>query len=445
MVPVPGSSSGVPAAGALSTLGYADLRAAQAPANTPTQHPPDAATQPTVHAATIPLPAYLPVLDGLRAVSILLVLLSHLGLDHVVPGAFGVTLFFFISGYLITRQLCAGLARDGRIGFGPFYLRRALRLVPAGAAYILVSGLAYLAQGGFITARGWLAALFYGANYYDLWAGYHSTLAGVRHPFNILWSLAIEEHFYLLWPACLALLWHAGRQARRQERSQGQPQCRPNGMRRARRALGALALLCAAILVWRLYLWNICFVAGAPWVCGPENPNPLWRYNRLYLATDTRVDSIAWGSVLAMAQGAWRTQADALHTTRATRLWAAAGVVMLAASFLVPGPFGRHVLRPSLQGLALLGLFPWLLNGDSVLHHVLRCAPARMLGRLSYSLYLWHWLALGIADALLPGQRLVWGALAVVLAFALATASYACIERPMLRIRRRAGSHAPAA
>ena len=141
---------------------------------------------------------YLPVLDGLRAVSILLVLLSHLGLDHVLPGAFGVTLFFFISGYLITRQLCGGLARTGRIGFGRFALRRVLRLMPAGLAYILVAGLAYCAAGGLITPAGWLAAIFYGANYYDLWAGYHSTLPGVRHPFNILWSLAIEEHFYAL-------------------------------------------------------------------------------------------------------------------------------------------------------------------------------------------------------------------------------------------------------
>ena len=71
--------------------------------------------------------AYLPVLDGLRAVSILLVVVSHLGLGHVVPGAFGVTLFFFISGYLITRQLLARTVID----FAGFYARRAARLMPA--------------------------------------------------------------------------------------------------------------------------------------------------------------------------------------------------------------------------------------------------------------------------------------------------------------------------
>ena len=352
--------------------------------------------------------AYLPVLDGLRAVSILLVLLSHLGLDHVVPGAFGVTLFFFISGYLITRQLQGALERDGRIGFGRFYLRRVLRLMPAGLAYILVAGLAYCAAGGFISPAGWLAAVFYGANYYDLWAGYHSTLAGVRHPFNILWSLAIEEHFYAIWPAFLALLW------------------------RGRWAVAGLAMVCAAILLWRLYLWDVCFAPGAPWVCGPANPNPLWRYNRLYLATDARLDSIAFGALLALAP------------RPASRFAAFGGAVLLAVSFVVPGAFGRHVLRPSLQGVALLGLFPWLLNGETPLHRALRCEPARMLWRLSYSLYLWHWLALGMADAVFPARRPAWAVLAVILAFSMAALSYVGIERPMHRLRRRFGSHAPA-
>ena len=185
--------------------------------------------------------AYLPALDGLRAVSILLVVLSHLGLDRVVPGAFGVTLFFFISGFLITRQLAGGLARDGRVDFGGFYWRRVLRLMPAGLVYIAVAGLLFTAAGGVISRGGWLAALGYGANYYDLWAGYRSSGAGVRHPFNILWSLAIEEHFYAVWPVCLALMWGRGRG----------------------RVFWALAVLCGAVLVWRVVLWQVCFEAEA--------------------------------------------------------------------------------------------------------------------------------------------------------------------------------------
>jgi peptidoglycan/LPS O-acetylase OafA/YrhL len=354
--------------------------------------------------------SYLPVLDGLRAVCILLVVLSHLGLDHVVPGAFGVTLFFFISGFLITRQLAGGLAREGRVDFAGFYLRRALRLMPACLAYIGVAGLLYRAEGGRISAGGWLAALLYGANYYDLWAGYRSVVAGVRHPFNILWSLAIEEHFYAVWPVALALLW------------------------RARAALWVVLGLCVVVLLWRLWIWDACFAAGAPWVCGPENANPLWRFNRLYLATDARIDSLAWGVVLALLPAA------------AVRRWpgwaAAAGACALVLSFALPGAFGRHVLRPSVQGAALLGVVPWLLEGESVVHRALRSAPALLVGRMSYSLYLWHWAALGVADRLYPRFGMAWVAVAVVLSGGLAAASYGGIERPMLVVRRRFGSRA---
>jgi peptidoglycan/LPS O-acetylase OafA/YrhL len=349
---------------------------------------------------------YLPALDGLRAVSILLVVLSHLGADRLVPGAFGVTLFFFISGFLITRQLRGALLTNGRIGFASFYLRRALRLMPAALAFVGLAGLGYVVAGGTITTVGWVAALFYGANYYDLWVGYHSTLAGVRHPFNILWSLAIEEHFYLIWPAMLAVLW------------------------RGRWALTAALLLCVAVLCWRLWLWNACFVPGAPLVCGPENHNPVWRYNRLYLATDARLDSIAWGAILALAP------------MRASAGQAAAGVACLLAGFFVPGAFARHVLRPSLQGVALLGVVPWLLSGETVVHRALRVGPVRLVGRLSYSLYLWHWAALAVADGVCRAGGVAWVVVAVGLSGGLAAASYWGIERPMLGVRRRFGSAA---
>lgn len=351
---------------------------------------------------------YVPVLDGLRAVSILLVILSHLGLDRVVPGAFGVTLFFFLSGYLITRQLVQALRVQGRIGLSGFYLRRALRLMPAGLAYIVIAGVLFQQAGGRISPAGWLAAIFYGANYYDLWQGYHSTLLGVRHPFNILWSLAVEEHFYLLWPALLPLLI------------------------RSRRAGAILLALCAAVILWRVALLHLCFAGPAPGLCAAPNPNPLWRYNRLYLATDTRFDSIAWGALLAL----WEDRA-ALAPSRAR---AAGGAVLLVASFLLTGPLGRYGFRPSVQGAALLALLPWLVAARPAL---LRHRAALLLGRLSYSLYLWHWGALALADWLAPRGGARWLALAVAGAGLFAALSYRAIETPMLRLRRRFGSHAP--
>jgi peptidoglycan/LPS O-acetylase OafA/YrhL len=359
-------------------------------------------------------PGYIPALDGLRAISILLVVGSHAGLDHVLPGAFGVTLFFFISGYLITRQLCDSLAGGGGLRLGAFYARRMLRLMPAALSYIVLAGFAFGVAGGRITAGGWAAALFYGANYYDIWIGYKTSLHGVRHPFNILWSLAIEEHFYALWPAVLAVLW------------------------RKRAAIACLAAVCVAVLCWRVWLYEACFHepwfgSDAPGLCGRLPANPQWRYNRLYMATDTRLDSIAYGAILAVAQ------ASGVRPPKA----ALPAVALLLVSFLLPGSFARQVVRTSLQGVALLGIFPRLLDAPGRVARVLSAAPAVATGRLSYSLYLWHWGAFGLADRLAPSHGILWQAIALPLAAGLSLLSYQCIERPMLALRRRAGSHAP--
>jgi peptidoglycan/LPS O-acetylase OafA/YrhL len=357
---------------------------------------------------------YIPALDGLRAVSILLVVGSHAGLDHVLPGAFGVTLFFFISGMLITGQLLRILQTDGRLHLAGFYARRLLRLTPAALAYTLLAGAGFSLAGGRITAGGWAAALFYGANYYDLWAGYRTTLAGVRHPFNILWSLAIEDHFYAIWPALLGLLW------------------------RGRLVAVALVAVCVLVLCWRAFLYGACFHAGAPGICGLPRADALGRFNRLYLATDTRIDSIAYGALLAAAGRTGRL------ATRA----AGPALALLAASFLLPGDFARQVMRTSLQGVALLALVPAVMAPGSATARILSATPAVAIGRLSYSLYLWHWGAFAIADllAIRAGAArygLVWQAIALPLAAALALLCYQCIERPMLALRRRAGSHAP--
>jgi peptidoglycan/LPS O-acetylase OafA/YrhL len=356
---------------------------------------------------------YIPALDGLRAISILLVVGSHAGLDHVLPGAFGVTLFFFISGTLITGQLLRMLHTSGRMNLAGFYARRLLRLTPAALAYTILAGVGFSLAGGRITAGGWAAALFYGANYYDLWTGYRTTLAGVRHPFNILWSLAIEDHFYALWPALLALLW------------------------RLRLVAAALVAVCLAVLCWRAYLYHACFHPGSPAVCGPLRTDPR-RFDRLYLATDTRLDSIAYGALLAAAGRDGRGRA-----------WRAAGpaLALLVASFVLPGDFARHVVRSSLQGIALFFLVPAVIGDGAAIGRILSATPAVAIGRLSYSLYLWHWGAFAVADGLAAQAGaarygLLWQTAALPLAAVLTFLSYHYIERPMLAIRRRAGSHA---
>ncbi len=356
-------------------------------------------------------PSYIPALDGLRAVAILLVVAAHAGLERVVPGAFGVTLFFFISGYLITRQLLGGLARTGRIGFGGFYLRRVLRLLPAGVAYVVVAGGIYVGFGGHVAVLGWLTAVFYGANFYDLWVGYRSTLAGVRHPFNILWSLAIEEHFYAVWPLVLAAVW------------------------RWRFLAAGLVGLCVTVLCWRFWLFDHCTWHFSA-MCGRVQTDPAWRYNRLYQGTDTRIDSIAWGAALAALEF---RRPDLVGM--AGRWWGV-GLVLLGASFFLTGDFARQVVRTSVQGGALLLVFPALLYRESVVREVLSRPAVLLIGRLSYSLYLWHWGAFMVADHVAGSQRVLWLAIGLPLSAVMAAVSYRFVEQPMLRLRRRAGSHA---
>ncbi|WP_187371455.1 acyltransferase family protein [Methylobacterium oryzihabitans] len=375
-----------------------------------------------IRAALLPT-RYLPALDGLRAVAVVLVIASHAAPAHLVPGGFGVTLFFFLSGYLLTGQMVAEQARTGGIAFGGFYLRRVLRLMPAALAFLLVAGLAFAAWGGTITPAGWLSALFYGANLYEVFSGYASDLpvagasgAMVPHPFAILWSLAIEEQFYLVWPVLLLGLLRRG------------------GWRGA--AWG-LAGACLAALVWRACLYRLCLQGAPGAVCGVE-----W-YNRLYAGTDTRLDSLAFGALAAVlvVRGDPRRLA-ALVGARGVQ---AAAWLVLAGSLAWRDPYFREVVRYTVQGLALAVVLAPLVARPGPGRRLLESGPMLFLGRISYSLYLWHWFAAMLASHLVPPRGPGFVALYLALTAALSLASWYGIERPMIALRRRAGSHARAA
>ena len=112
---------------------------------------------------------YIPGLDGLRALAVLIVIAAHFGLGHIVPGGFGVTVFFFISGFLITRLLIAERASQGQIHLQNFYLRRLLRLVPALVFMVVGSTLYFMMMGyGGPTLTEFLAAIFYFTNIFQV-------------------------------------------------------------------------------------------------------------------------------------------------------------------------------------------------------------------------------------------------------------------------------------
>ena len=212
--------------------------------------------------------AQIPSLDGLRAVSILIVLTSHAGLTYLIPGGFGVTVFFFLSGFLITTLLTREFDRYGQIAFGAFYIRRLLRLGPP-LLLTMAAGIALVVAGvvpGDLDPMAIFSQIFFFFNYYFQSEGAGSSAQGL----TILWSLSIEEHFYLIWPALFVAL--------------------------AQRWIGAPHLigLLALCLVWRCI--RVFWLGSSEW--------------DVYSSTDTRFDSMLYGCLLALLS--WRGEAERL-------------------------------------------------------------------------------------------------------------------------------------
>ncbi|MDR7037936.1 peptidoglycan/LPS O-acetylase OafA/YrhL [Methylobacterium sp. BE186] len=346
----------------------------------------------------------IPGLDGFRAVSILLVMASHSGLQNVIPGVFGVTIFFFVSGFLITSLLLEERSRTGGIATGAFYMRRFLRLYPPLVVFIAITGAVWVAGGHALHPLGVIGALAYLANYLSI---FHKEL--MQGLGGQLWSLAVEEHFYLVYPLLLPLL-----------------------LRRRAVAIPGLLALCALSLVVRVL---VCL----------RHPEIATAYTGM--ATECRIDAILFGAVTALA---WRSPSGARFVAAATRpAIVAAGAGAILASFLIRDELFRNTLRYTIQEIALvpLVLAGTVAPGWSRLKALLDGPVALRIGRLSYALYLWHLAGLAAGEALLPGAGWRFAAAMAVgwmLSFAFAELSYRLVERPFFALRRRFGSHVSA-
>lgn len=353
-------------------------------------------------------------LDGLRGCAVLIVLAAHFGLHNIVPGGFGVTLFFFISGFLITRLLLAESARDGRLALGSFYMRRLLRLYPALVVSVLAAYLLYPVFGGSLSWEDMCAVLLYYANYYGNTVGFmvgtmpeHGTFQTV----GVLWSLAVEEQYYLLFPMLMLPL-HS----------------------RPRLALRVFAGVAVACLAWRFWL----DLQGLG--------------ERIYSSTDTRIDSILYGALLttALAVDHQRRFLNILQRKDVLVL----SLLVLLSTFLIRDDWFRNTLRYSLQGLSLMsvvanvcfeGGLPWV-------QRLLDTRPFALIGAWSYSLYIFHGHAIVIGENLFkvrytdPVRSLPASYLALIIALTLvfSLASYYLVEKPFFSLRRHFGSQVAA-
>jgi peptidoglycan/LPS O-acetylase OafA/YrhL len=341
--------------------------------------------------------SYIPSLDGLRAVSILIVFLAHAGVSHLIPGGFGVTVFFFLSGYLITTLLTREMDRHGAVAFGAFYMRRLVRLGPPLALTLLFATALVLAgiASGDLSAATFASQILFFYNYFSLYGGGGGSVDGL----GILWSLAVEEHFYLIWPALFVLFV------------------------RGRLQLWHLSALIVAILVWRAV--RLLLLGTPEWT--------------IYISTDTRLDSMLFGCLLALMT--WRGVADRLMPGGAVRWALTAGALgLLAVSFLVRDDVFRSTLRYTLQGIALMPIFHYAVTRpESWMHRPLNWAPIRWIGLYSYTIYLVHFVVIGALERNAVAERggLLFVVLAGLISVGFAAAVYRFAERPLKPLRAR--------
>lgn len=349
--------------------------------------------------------AYMPALDGWRAISILLVLISHGGLGHIVPGGLGVTVFFFISGFLITSLLINESGNNGNISLKKFYLRRFWRLSPPLIVYIFLSTLFIFVFTGGVNLAEPLSALLYFANYYSLYWHYESLPIGPS-PLKIVWSLAIEEHYYIFFAPLVAYV-----------------------LRTKNQFLVLLLILVLAPLVIRI---GVVFTGA-----GSEFDS-----SYTYMATEARIDSIAWGAVLAWLCN--YVDKKMLNCLLDNKVVVAIALALMLFCLLFRDERFRETIRYTLQGIALIPLIYSSLFGESLrkMSGVLTSKIMIAIGKLSYSIYLYHWLALIIANWIAGSEKLSgqWMVSYYSLAIFISTASYFIIEKPCLVLRKKHGS-----
>ena len=352
---------------------------------------------------------YLPGLDGLRAIAIIGVLLYHAGIDWVPGGFLGVDVFFVLSGFLITSLILEEYDRAGRIDFKRFYIRRARRLLPAVFVLLIAVGIAVLlfyrdALSAF--REDALATLLYLNNWWYVVVDQSYFESMGRPPLlKHLWSLSVEEQFYLIWPAVALLLVRRG----------GRPLVRRVAI-----------FLAVASTAWMAYL---AIRGGYPIDADPS---------RAYFGTDSHMMGLVIGAALATV---WRPGRLSANIPRGAQILVTAiGVAMIAVIagfYLFVGEFTPWLYR---GGFLVLAVFTAVLiaaatHPASPLGALLGIGVLRYLGRRSYGIYLWHWPIFMVTR---PGIDVPWSepvAFAARLAITLAVAevSYRLVEMPIRR------------
>ncbi|MGO4106203.1 acyltransferase family protein [Paenibacillus sp. YAF4_2] len=344
---------------------------------------------------------YMPGIDGLRALSVLAVIAYHLNMKWAQGGLIGVAIFFVISGYLITDQILIQKQRHGKLNLKDFWIRRARRLLPAMFCMLLFVAiwLLFLNPNRLLHLQGdYLSSLFYVNNW---WLIFHQVSYfesfGPPSPIGHLWSLSIEEQFYLLWPLLL-LLTH-------------------------RRGKLFLFILVGAIASAAAMLF--LYEPGA-------DPS------RVYYGTDTRMFGLLIGAALAVVWPSHKLKQAVSRSARySMNIIGAAGLLALIYMMYSMNEYDAWLYRGGFLLLSVITavVIAVLAHPASRLGEIMGFRPLKWIGVRSYSLYIWHYPVIVLTSpanqASAPNVSLV--VMQVAASFVLAALSYKFIEEPLRR------------
>ena len=344
-----------------------------------------------------------PDIEGLRAVAIILGMLFHGYGRHVTAGFVGVDVFFVVSGFLITSLLLAEQIRNGRISIAGFYARRVRRILPLSALVVIVTVVASYHYLGFLTGNNvaadakWTAVFAVNIHFAQTATDYFGS-ALPPSPLQHMWSLSVEEQFYVVWPALLMLLVVLVRGARH------------------RNALAATLLL----LIGLSFTWSVVETMS----------DPSWAY----FSPLTRAWELALGALVAVL-------APTIGRLRAgwpTQLIALCGLIGIGLSAVVLRPSmpypGSAVALPVVS--TALVIAAGCANVDTFVGRALSVRPMQWVGARSYSLYLWHWPLLVIAAQHVGHELSNWQVTGLLLLAVIVSAlTYRLVENPIRHAR----------
>ena len=355
---------------------------------------------------------YLPSIDSLRALAVLAVIIYHVDVNYLPGGFLGVDLFFVLSGYLISSLIIKEYRKTGSLNLYNFYIRRARRLLPAVYFMITVGLVVMVLFNEVLLRKSHLDAIFgyiYSSNWWYIFhkLDYFDSF-GAQSPFKHLWSLAIEEQFYMIFPLLFLLI------NRKKKSKDGTYKLNKN-------FLYVVLGLILVSLIAHILLFDINNIS------------------RIYFGTDTRAFSLLVGVV-----GAILYPMEKLHakvTPQQNIMYSVVSLVSIATLITVmiyTSEYNTWLYRGGFLLVAILGLIVIISSGKqhTLMSRLLSFKPVVFIGKISYSLYLWHFPVLVLTTPVseIGNPNIIFVILRVILTFALATASYVFVETPIRKL-----------